>query len=248
MERLQKYLASCGVASRRAAEKLIESGRVSVNGEIARLGCTVEPARDRVLVDGNTVGQEQFVYILLNKPPNTVTTSKDTHGRKTVLDCLAGVEARVYPVGRLDMDVGGVLLLTNDGELANRLIHPSYQIPKVYLAWVWGRADDEAIRHLEAGVMLEDGKTAPARARIMKRTPKQTLLRLQIHEGKKREVKRMCKAVGHPVANLTRIAFCGIQAADLRAGEWRYLRDEEVDGLRRATLKGPGEGAERPLE
>jgi len=239
VERLQKYLASWGVASRRASEKLIEAGRVSVNGEIATLGRSVEPGADTVLLDGAPVGQERFVYVLLNKPPDTVTTASDTHGRKTVLDCLSGLDTRVYPVGRLDMDVGGVLLLTNDGELANRLIHPSYQIPKVYLAWVWGRVEEGAVRQLEAGVALEDGMTAPARARIMKRTPKQTLIRLQLHEGKKREVKRMCKAVGHPVASLTRIAFCGLQVADLRPGDWRYLTDAEVKGLRDATARGP---------
>ena len=235
MERLQKYLAACGVASRRGAEGLIEAGRVTVNGTVATLGQRVDPAADTVLVDGHPVGTEAMVYLLLNKPPNTVTTVKDTHGRKTVMDCLEGVSARVYPVGRLDMDVGGVLLLTNDGELANRLIHPSYQIPKVYLAWVWGHVGEEALARLEAGVELDDGMTAPARARVMKHTAKQSQLRLQIHEGRKREVKRMCKAVGHPVAALTRIAFCGIRAGDLKPGEWRHLTEEEVAMLRAKT-------------
>lgn len=235
MERLQKYLAACGVASRRGAEAFIEAGRVTVNGEVAALGCKVDPATDTILVDGQPVGTERAVYLLLNKPPNTVTTAKDTHGRKTVLDCLEGVPARVYPVGRLDLDVGGVLLLTNDGELANRLIHPRYQIPKVYLAWVWGRVGEDAIAQLEAGVELEDGMTAPAKARVMKHTLKQSLVRLQIHEGKKREVKRMCEAVGHRVASLTRIAFCGIQVGDLKPGEWRYLTEAEVAMLRGKT-------------
>ena len=235
MERLQKYLAACGVASRRAAERLIEEGRITVNGTVAALGAKVDPARDTILFDGQHVGVEATVYILLNKPPGTVTTARDTHGRRTVLDCLHEVPARVYPVGRLDLDVGGVLLLTNDGELSNRLIHPRYQIPKVYLAWVWGRAGEEAVSRLERGVELEDGMTAPARARVMKHTAKQTLLRLQIHEGRKREVKRMCKAVGHPVAKLTRASFCGIQCGDLKPGEWRYLTDEEVAMLRRKT-------------
>lgn len=235
MERLQKYLAACGVASRRASEALIEEGRVTVNGEVAAVGCKVDPASDTVLLDGKPVGEEAPVYLLLNKPPNTVTTAKDTHGRKTVLDCLQGLGARVYPVGRLDLDVGGVLLLTNDGELANRLIHPRYQIPKVYLAWVWGRAGDDAIARLEAGVELEDGVTAPAKARAMKHTAKQSLIRLQIHEGKKREVKRMCKAVGHPVASLVRVEFGGIRVGDLKPGEWRHLTEDEVGMLRRKT-------------
>lgn len=235
MERLQKYLAACGVASRRAAEVLIADGRVTVNGEVAQIGCKVDPAADTILLDGQPVGAEAPVYILLHKPQNTVTTAKDTHGRKTVLDCLADVSARVYPVGRLDRDVGGVLLLTNDGELANRLIHPRYQIPKVYLAWVWGRVGAEAVARLEAGVELDDGVTAPAKARVMKCTTKQSLVRLQIREGKKREVKRMCKAVGHPVAGLTRVAFCGITVGDLKPGEWRHLTAAEVGMLRAKT-------------
>lgn len=235
MERLQKYLAACGVASRRAAEVLIEDGRVTVNGEVATLGCKVDPASDTVLVDGQPVGTEAHVYLVLNKRPNTITTAKDTHGRTTVLDDLGEVGARVFPIGRLDLDVGGVLLLTNDGELANRLIHPRYQIPKIYLAWVWGHVLEPALENLRAGVELEDGLTAPAKAAVLKRTPKQSLVRLQIHEGKNREVKRMCKAVGHPVAQLTRIAFCGIQTGDLKPGEWRHLTDEEVGMLRGKT-------------
>ena len=235
MERLQKYLAACGVASRRAAEVLIEAGRVTVNGEVAALGCKVDPDTDTVLVDGKPVGTEAHVYLVLNKLPNTITTAKDTHGRTTVLDGLGEVGARVFPIGRLDLDVGGVLLLTNDGELANRLIHPRYQIPKVYLAWVWGYVAENALEKLRAGVELEDGVTAPAKALVMKHTPKQSLVRLQIHEGKNREVKRMCKAVGHPVAQLTRIAFCGVQAGDLKPGEWRFLTEAEVGTLRAKT-------------
>ncbi len=237
MERLQKYLASCGVASRRNAEKLIESGRVTVNGVVATLGNRVDPDADVVLLDGAPVAQEQFVYVLLNKAPDTVTTVKDTHGRPTVLDSLEGLEARVYPVGRLDMDVGGVLLLTNDGELANRLIHPRYKIPKIYHAWVWGQVTEESLRQLEAGVELEDGMTAPAKAQIVKQSTRQTLLRLQIHEGKKREVKRMCKAVGHPVASMSRIAFCGLRVGELKPGEWRLLSTDELKTLCDATAK-----------
>lgn len=239
MERLQKYLAACGVASRRGAEALIEAGRVTVNGKTATLGRKVDPEKDLVLVDGQPVAsREAFVYILLHKPPGTVTTVRDTHGRKTVLECLDGVRARVYPVGRLDMDVGGVLLLTNDGDLANRLIHPSYGVSKLYLAWVWGNVGEPALDRLRKGVRLEDGMTAPAGAEAVKRTPRQTLLRLELREGRKHEVKRMCKAVGHPVDNLTRTAFCGLQATGLRPGEWRFLEDKEVAALRRATSGG----------
>jgi 23S rRNA pseudouridine2605 synthase len=235
VERLQKYLASCGIASRRGAEALIEDGRVTVNGAVAELGCKVDPAADTIIFDGVPVGKEENVYILLNKPEGLVTTVKDTHDRETVMDCLDGVKARVYPVGRLDMDVGGVLLLTNDGELANRLIHPRYKVAKVYLGWVWGHVDDESIAQLRRGVWLEDGVTAPAKVRVVKRSSGQTCLRLEIYEGKKREVKRMCIGVGHRVASLSRIVFCGLQVGDLSAGEWRYLSDDEVAALRKAT-------------
>ena len=235
MERLQKYLASCGVASRRGAEVLIKAGRVVVNDAVAELGCKVDPATDVILLDGNPVGREDSVYLLLNKPEGLVTTVKDTHERETVMDCLDGVAARVYPVGRLDMDVGGVLLLTNDGELANRLIHPRYKIAKVYLAWVWGHVDDASIAQLRRGVWLEDGVTAPAEVRIIKRQSGKTCLRLELYEGKKREVKRMCIAVGHRVASLSRIVFCGLQVGDLAPGKWRHLTDNEVAALRKAT-------------
>ena len=171
----------------------------------------------------------------MNKEPDVVTTVKDTHDRPTVMDYLDGIDVRVYPVGRLDMDVGGVLLLSNDGALANRLIHPSYQVPKVYLAWVWGHVNEDVLVDLRQGVELEDGMTAPAKARIVERTKRQTLLRLEIYEGKKREVKRMCIAVGHRVASLTRVAFCGITVGDLAPGQWRHLTTEEVENLQKAT-------------
>jgi len=230
--RLQKYLAECGVASRRASEELIGGGRVTVNGATARLGQTIDPAADAVAVDGRPVAQaHEKVYIVLNKPRNCVTTAKDTHGRRTVLDCVRGLDARVYPVGRLDCDVEGVLLLTNDGELAFRLIHPSYEVEKVYLAWVQGRVGDDAVRRLERGVRLEDGMTSPAKAAVLNSCTKSSLLRLTLHEGRKREVKRMCEAVGHRVQTLQRIEFAGIQADGLRPGEWRTLTPEEVAGL-----------------
>ncbi|MBW7864056.1 MAG: rRNA pseudouridine synthase [Candidatus Hydrogenedens sp.] len=234
MVRLQKYLAECGVASRRASEELIASGRVTVNGAPACLGQTVDPAADAVAVDGKPLAEAgQKIYIVLNKPPNCVSTARDTHGRRTVLDCVRGLDTRVYPVGRLDYDVEGVLLLTNDGELAFRLIHPSYEVEKVYLAWVQGRVGDDAVQRLEKGVRLEDGMTAPAGAAVLNAGARTSLLRLTLHEGRKHEVKRMCGAVGHRVQSLRRIAFAGIQADDLRPGEWRTLTPEEVAGLAR---------------
>ena len=167
MIRLQKYLAECGIASRRASEALILEGRVTVNGEAAALGCRVSPGEDTVAVNGEPIGAEPKTYVLLNKPAGVVSTMADTHGRKTVADCVRDVPARVVPVGRLDIDVEGVLLLTNDGELAHRLIHPSYEIEKVYHAWVEGCAGEEALEQIRKGVPLEDGLTAPAQARIL---------------------------------------------------------------------------------
>lgn len=232
--RLQKYLADCGVASRRACEKLIEAGRVTVNGRIARLGEKADPARDAVLLDGRPIREEtEKVYILLNKPRGTVTTARDTHGRSTVLDCLDGLRTRVFPVGRLDMDVEGVLFLTNDGELAHRLTHPSYEVEKVYQAWVRGQVSEETLRRFQQGITLEDGLTAPARAEILRTRPNATLLQLTLHEGKKREVKRMCEAVGHPVESLRRIAFGNLRSGGLRPGEWRCLTPQELAALRR---------------
>lgn len=233
MERLQKYMAACGVASRRACEAFIAEGRVTVNGVVAQVGQTVEPDVDKVLLDGKSIAPDNHVYIVLNKPEGTVTTANDTHGRKTVLSCLQGVDARVFPVGRLDMDVEGVLFLTNDGELAHRLMHPSYQVDKVYLAWVYGHMKVEAAQQIEAGVMLEDGMTAPAKAVILNAGQAISLVRLTLHEGRKREVKRLCAAVGHPVKTLHRIAFGNLKVKGMRPGEWRYLSASEVQMLRK---------------
>jgi len=230
--RLQKYLAECGVASRRASEALISAGRVSVNGTTAALGQSVDPAADRVAVDGRELGTDDKVYIVLNKPRNVVTTAKDTHGRRTVLDCVHSTDTRLFPVGRLDFDTEGVLLLTNDGELAFRLIHPKFGIEKEYLAWVRGKMDATAAKRLEAGVELEDGPTAPARVSVIESRTGTSLVKLVIHEGRKREVKRMCDAVGHPVQSLRRITFAGIEVNGMRPGEWRNLTATEVAGLK----------------
>ena len=233
MVRLQKYLAECGVASRREAEKLILAGRVRVNGVVAAIGQTVEPDSDNIEVDGAPVAQQRLVYIVLNKPRDVVTTAKDTHGRKTVLDLVSGAGARVFPVGRLDMDVEGALLLTNDGELAHRLTHPKFEMEKKYLAGVSGRMTLETAARLAKGVEIEDGPTAPAKVEVIRQRDDATLIRLTLHEGRKREVKRMCEAVGHPVKTLRRIEFSGIDVSGMRVGEWRHLSHEEVETLRR---------------
>jgi len=229
--RLQKYLAECGIDSRRACERLIEAGQVSVNGVIAELGMQIEPGVDQVSVSGRPVMFDDKIYVVFNKPANVITTLKDTHGRKTVADYLNGLASRAFPVGRLDRDVEGVLLFTNDGELAFRLIHPKFQVDKVYLAWVKGQVQKAAIIQLEQGVELEDGKTSPAKVKVVNASHDTSLLQLTIHEGKKREVKRMCAAVGHPINKLKRISFAGIDAKGLRIGEWRYLCKEEIELL-----------------
>ncbi len=233
--RLQKFLAECGVDSRRGCEQRIREGKVLVNGTAAQLGQQVVPEVDRITVDGRPVISDKKIYVVLNKPANVITTVKDTHGRKTVMDFLKGVEVRVFPVGRLDSDVEGVLLFTNDGELAFRLMHPSFQVHKTYLAWVKGSVQPNAIKRLEQGVPLEDGISAPAKAELLQAGNRASLLKLVLHEGKKREVKRMCAAVGHPVENLHRVDFAGIHVKGLRPGEWRRLTRDEIRHLRQCV-------------
>ncbi len=245
MIRLQKYLAECGVASRRASEQLITAGRVQVNGAPATLGQSIDPDHDEVAVDGAPLARDEKVYVVLNKPAGVITTAKDTHGRATVLECVEGVKARVYPVGRLDMDVEGVLLFTNDGDLAHRLMHPRYGIDKEYHAVVLGRVTPEILRRMEAGVRLDDGMAVAVRAAILQSSPGRSRIRLTLREGRKHEVKRLCAAVGHPVRSLRRTAFCGITAEGLRPGEWRYLDLEEIQRLRVAVNLVNAQAGER---
>lgn len=235
MIRLQRYLAECGVASRRASEELIRAGRIRVNGAVAALGQSIDPAIDAVECDGKAIRKDGKVYILLNKPKGTVTSARDTHSRKTVLDCLDGVAERVFPVGRLDLDTEGALLLTNDGDLAYALTHPKFGVPKVYLARVQGQVSQASVAMLRKGVRLEDGVTAPAQVAIVKTMERQTLLRLTLTEGKKREVKRMCEAVGHRVRELKRTAFANLTVAGLEPGQWRPLDANELAALRKAA-------------
>jgi 23S rRNA pseudouridine2605 synthase len=227
--RLNAYLARAGVASRRGAENLIRAGRVRVNGEVAALATFVEPG-DRVELDGRALAMEQLAYVLLHKPDGVVTTASDPHGRPTVVQ-LVGVPQRVVPVGRLDADTTGALLLTNDGPLAHRLMHPRYQVDKVYEAEVEGEPDDEALRRLAEGVDLDDGPTAPAGVRRLG----PSRLELTLHEGRKHQVKRMCEAVGHPVRRLHRSAYAGLTLGAVGPGEWRELTQDELAALRAAT-------------
>jgi 23S rRNA pseudouridine2605 synthase len=235
--RLQKVLARAGLGSRRACEELIAGGRVTVNGQPADLGRRVDPERDRVAVDGVPVSVvEGLVYYLLNKPTGVVTTASDPQGRATVVDLLPN-EPRVFPVGRLDAATEGLLLLTNDGELAHRLSHPAHGVEKEYLAVVEGRPSAGAVRRLREGVELDDGITAPARVSLL---PPSTL-RITIHEGRNRQVRRMCDAVGHPVLRLVRTRIGPLADRSLRPGRWRPLSVAEVRALERAASgKGPG--------
>ena len=224
--RLNAYLARAGVASRRAADELIKAGRVTVNAEPAQLNTFVQRG-DRVEVDGEQVTPQELTYVLLHKPAGTVTTARDPQGRPTVVD-LVDVPERVVPVGRLDVDTTGALLLTNDGALAHRLAHPRYGVEKVYEVEVEGEPDDAALRALADGVELEDGVTAPARVRRLGRSR----IELTLHEGRNRQVKRMCDAIGHPVRRLHRSRYAGLRLDGLRPGDWRELATDELAALR----------------
>jgi 23S rRNA pseudouridine2605 synthase len=224
--RLNAYLARAGVASRRRADELIKAGRVTVNGEPGQLNTFVQ-SRDRVEVDGKRVELQPLTYVLLHKPAGTVTTASDPQGRPTVVG-LVDHAARVVPIGRLDADTTGALLLTNDGKLAHRLAHPRYEVEKVYEAEVEGEPTDEALRRLEQGVELDDGPTAPAQARRLG----PTRVELSLHEGRKHQVKRMLAAVGHPVTRLHRSHYAGLTLEGLEPGRWRELEPFEVARLR----------------
>ena len=229
--RLQKVLAQAGIASRRVAEEMIEDGRVSVNGEIANLGRRVNPDIDVVEVDGVQIGvRPGLIYYLLNKPAGVVTSAKDTHGRPVVTD-LVPAEPRVVPVGRLDLDTEGLLLLTNDGDLTFRLTHPSFGVEKEYLAEVQTEPSRRALRSLREGLDLEDGRTAPAKVALI--SPR--MLRIAIHEGKNRQVRRMCEAVGSPVVRLVRTRIGSLIDPQLPPGEFRTLRQDEVRELERVV-------------
>lgn len=239
-DRLQKVLARAGLGSRRACEELIADGRVTVNGQVAALGRRIDVDRDEVEVDGALVAvAEGLVHYLLNKPAGVVSTASDPHGRPTVVQ-LVPDRPRVYPVGRLDTDSEGLLVVTNDGPLAHRLTHPRYGVEKEYLAEVRGHPAPGALRALRRGVELEDGLTAPARVALV--SP--SLLRVTIHEGRNRQVRRMCEAVGHPVVRLVRWRIGPVTDRRLRPGQWRELGAGEVRALAEAAASdvGPGRG------
>ena len=230
--KLQKYMAHCGVDSRRACEKIIEQGRVTVNGEPAHLGMRVEEG-DVVLLDGHELRlpDEKPVYIILNKPLDVVTTVKDTHDRKTVLD-IVDVPQRVYPVGRLDMDSTGLILLTNDGELANKLSHPKYGVTKTYMARLRGNVSDADIQRLRDGVEIDGQMTHPAQVDVLARTVGSIRVKITIHEGRNRQIRKMCLKIGHPVLSLVRTEYAGLSIKGMLPGQWRELTGEEVGELK----------------
>ncbi len=232
--RLQKLIASTGLSSRRKAEMLIASGRVSVNGKVVtELGTKVDPERDHVKVDGKHLTSAQpFVYLMLNKPKNVMSTLDDPGGRDTVKDFLHGVSVRVFPVGRLDFDSEGLMLLTNNGELAQALLHPRYHVPKTYLIKVKGVLTDAEISQLQRGVKLEDGMTSPAMVKKVKRAEANSWLEITIREGRKHQVKRMLESVGHLVIKLVRIRMGSLALGKLEPGEFRFLTDREANALR----------------
>jgi 23S rRNA pseudouridine2605 synthase len=233
-ERLQKVLAQAGLGSRRHCEELIEDGLVTVNGSIATLGDKVDPSSDRIEVDGVPVGiRPGLVYYLLNKPAGVVTSVGDPHGRRSVTD-LVPTEPRVFPVGRLDHDTEGLLLLTNDGDLTHRLTHPSFGVEKEYVAEVVGRPSRGSVRTLREGVDLDDGRTSRAKATLIE----PNVIRITIHEGRNRQVRRMCEAVGHPVVRLVRTRIGPVTDRRLAPGEWRLLETDEVRALERAAASG----------
>jgi len=233
LERLQKVLARAGVASRRRCEELILAGAVRVNGRtVTVLGTRVDPDRDVIEVNGRRIRAEKPVYVLLYKPAGYVSTADDPQGRPKVTDLVRDIPQRLYPVGRLDYDTEGLLLLTNDGELAYRLTHPRFGIPKTYLAEVEGRPGAQELYRLSSGVALEDGITSPERVRVHRAGPP-ALLEITVHEGRNRLIRRMCSAVGHPVRRLKRIRFAFLDLRGLSPGAYRHLSEAEVRRLHR---------------
>ena len=239
LERLQKIISQAGLTSRRAAEELIAEGRVRVNGTVVtELGSKADASTDHIKVDGKLINPKQpLTYVMLNKPAGFVTTMSDPEGRPTVQDLLKGIKVRVYPVGRLDYNTEGLLLMTNDGDFAHLITHPKHEFPKTYLAKVKGVVEDGKLTELENGIYLDDGKTAPARIKKIRKEEANSWLEITIHEGRKRQVRRMFDRIGHSVIRLKRIKTGNLVLGDLLEGSYRYLTPDEVQGLREASEK-----------
>jgi len=232
--RLEKFLSQAGVSSRRHAKQIISEGRVTVNEQQVFIpGTRIALDTDVIKLDGKPLSLvKKKVYIALNKPAGYLSTASDDRNRPTVLHLLHNLPVRVYPVGRLDFDTEGLLLLTNDGEFAHKITHPRYHVDKVYIAWVQGHPDEAALEKLRLGVRIEDGVTAPAKVIVTERTGNRTCLKITIHEGKKRQIKRMCRVIGHEVQRLKRIQVGPIKLGNLRVGEYRHLSLKEVEALK----------------
>jgi len=242
-ERIQKILSKAGIASRRKAEEMITEGRVRVNGVVATLGMKADITRDHIKVDNKLIRYtEEPVCLIFNKPKGCITSLYDPEGRATIKDYIRGVKERVYPVGRLDYNSEGLLLLTNDGDLSNAILHPAHRVGKTYHVKVDGFLDEKDVQRLERGINLEDGITAPAKVKIIKNTKANSWIEITIYEGRKRQVRRMFMAIGHPVIKLKRIRINGISLGNLQPGAFRYLTQKEIQRLKREVMK---EDAER---
>jgi len=232
--RLQKFLAEAGIASRRKSEELIAEGRVKVNGVVVTMQGVKVSSKDNIEVDGKKVQPERKkVYIMLNKPSGFVTTVKDQFNRKTVMDLICGVKERVFPVGRLDYDTSGLLLLTNDGDFTYKLTHPKHELKKIYIAEIEGIPSVEKLRKFENGLEIEDYVTAPAKIRILKQYTNKSRVEIIIHEGKNRQIRKMCDAIGHPVITLKRVAIEHLHLGNLKEGSWRHLKEKELEGFQK---------------
>jgi len=238
--RLQHFLALAGVASRRRSEDLITAGRVSVNGQVVtKLGTKVVPERDVVEVDGKLAETEKKICVLLNKPRGYLSSVTDARGRRTVGDLVSDLPERLYPVGRLDKDTGGVLLMTNDGALCHRLTHPRFGVEKIYHVRVTGTPSISALRKLRHGVDIGEATTSPAQVKLIGSQQGRSTLEIIVHEGKKRQIKKMCEAVGYPVVGLTRVEFGGLRVGRLKTGEYRLLSVREMAHLKRQVSLNP---------
>lgn len=235
--RLQKFIADSGLMSRRAAEKEIEMGNVSVNGHVATLGTKVDPSGDHITYKGRKIRFEkpEHIYIMMNKPRGYLCSTSDDRDRKCVTDLLDGVSARVYPVGRLDLISEGMLLLTNDGELKNRLTHPSHSVPKVYRVKVGGKVSDEQYEILTSELVIDDYKIKPVDVVVQESDESGTVLKMTLHEGRNRQIRKMCEQAGLTVKRLSRVSIGNLKLDGLPVGKWRYLDEKEVDYLYKAT-------------
>ncbi len=228
-------MAHTGVASRRQCEELIKAGQVKVNGTtVSALGMQVDPTVDHIELAGKRVeNKPPAVYLLLNKPPGYICSAHDPQGRPTVLELIKDLEERIYPVGRLDFDTSGLIILSNDGEFTNLMIHPRYKIKKTYEAWVRGKVQEKELQPMREGLLLEDGPTAPAEVRLLRQDDHKSLLEIVIHEGRKRQIKRMCAAIGHPVIKLQRTGLGFLSISGLGEGQYRHLTEQEIEKLKK---------------